>query len=125
MDLSRYDTREKSHEGVEIIARIDGEPITGDDDKPILWRIRGLADPEVHRLILQGRQSGSRTPDEVLQADLKLARIAVVGWSDNLSLDGEKVPFSKDAIARVFAIPLVRQAVLREVASDFHFMKGS
>lgn len=123
-DLSRFDTREKAHEGVDIPLVIRGETVMGADDKPVTFRIKGLHDPEVHRLILQGRAGGSRTPDEVLQADLKLARAAVIGWSDNLTLDGEPVPFSRENIARVFAIPLVRQAVLAEVANEAVFMNG-
>lgn len=121
MELSNFDTREKSHEGVEIPLVIDGETVLGDDDKPITFTIRGLADPEVHKLILQGRRSPNRTPEEVLEADLKLARAAVIGWSDNWTLKGEKVPFSKQAIKDVFSVPAIRRSVLAEVADERHF----
>lgn len=121
MELSNFDTREKSHEGVEIPLVIDGETVLGDDDKPITFTIRGLADPEVHKLILQGRRAPNRTPEEVLAADLKLARAAVIGWSNNWTLQGEKVPFSRQAIDKVFSVPAIRRAVLAEVADETHF----
>ena len=125
MDLSRFDTREKAHEGVDVPLVIDGETVYGDDEEPVTFRIRGLHDPDVHRLILQGRRAGPKqTPEEVLRADLQLARAAVIGWSDNWTLDGEKVPFSKAAIDRVFAVPAIRRTILAEVASEAHFMKG-
>lgn len=122
MDLSRYDTREKAHEGVDVPLVIEGETIHGDDDRPVTFRIKGLADPEVHRILLTMRRGDSRTPEEVLASDLKLARAAVIGWSDNWTLGGEKVPYSKGNIERVFAVPAIRRAVLAEVADDAHFM---
>ena len=122
MDLSRYDTREKAHEGVDVPLVIDGETILGEDDEPVTFRIKGLADPEVHKIILAMRRGESRTPEEVFASDMKLARVAVVGWSDNWSLAGEKVPYSKANIEKVFSVPLIRRAVLAEVADDAHFM---
>lgn len=125
MDLSRYDTREKAHEGADVPLVINGETIFGDDDEPITFRIRGMADPEVHKIILAGMRSGpSRTPEEALASDMKLARAAVVGWSDNWLLDGERVPFSRGAIEKVFAVPAIRKAILAEVGQDRHFTKG-
>jgi hypothetical protein len=123
MDLSRFDTRELAHAGVSVPLEIDGETVYGDDGLPVTFTIRGLAAPEVHRLILQGRRTVSRTPEEVLAADLKLARAAVIGWSDNWTLEGEKVPFSKAAIDKVFSVPAIRRSVLSEVAADAHFTK--
>ncbi len=84
MDLSRFDTREKAHEGVDVPLVIDGEAAYGDEDgQPITFRLKGLADPEVHKVILQMTKAASRTPEEVIAADLKLARAAVIGWSSS------------------------------------------
>lgn len=126
MDLSRFDTRDKSHEGVNVPLVINGEALYSEEDgEPLTFRLRGVADPEVQKIILQQRSAtAGRTPEEVLAADLKLARAAVVGWSDNWTLDGQKVPFSKKAIEQVFSIPAIRQAVLAEVFRNGHFMKG-
>ncbi len=124
-DLGSLDTREKAHEGAEVPLVVNGETFMGDDDKPVVFTIRGMADPEVHRLILQGQKTGSRTPAQVLEADLKLARAAVIGWSDNVKIDGQLVPFSRDAIATVFSIPVVRSAILAEVFVTANFMKGA
>ncbi len=125
MDLSRFDTREKAHEGVDVPLVIDGATIFGDDDAPITFRLKGLADPEVHKVILQMPKAASRTPEEVLASDLKLARVAVAGWSDNWTLDGEKVAFSRKAIETVFAVPAIRKAVLAEIFDAAHFMNGA
>lgn len=124
MDLSRYDTRELAHSGVDVPLVIDGETVYGDDNEPITFKIKGLADPEVHKLILQGRGSYKRTPEEVIASDLKLARAAVIGWSGNWTLEGAKVPFSRANIEKVFSVPAIRRAVLAEVAEDTHFTKG-
>ncbi|HEX8469971.1 MAG TPA: hypothetical protein VF633_02560 [Brevundimonas sp.] len=125
MDLTRYDTREKAHEGVDVPLIIDGETIIGDDDEPVTFRLRGIADPDVHRVILGLRRGDSRTPAEVLENDMRLARVAVAGWSGNWSLAGRKVPYSREGIAEVFAVPTIRRAVLAEVLEDSHFMNGS
>lgn len=124
MDLSRFDTREKAHEGVDVPLVINGETVYGDDDKPVTFRLRGLADPEVNKAHLQNRKSDAKTFDEVLASDLRLARAAVAGWSDNWTLDGEKVPFSRAAIDKVFAEPVLRSAILLEVYRTANFMKG-
>lgn len=125
MDLSRFDTREKAHEGVDIPLVINGETVLGDDDAPITFRVKGIHDPEVHRLILQKRKADTRTPEEVLASDLKLARAACIGWSDNWTLEGEKVPFSKQNIDKVFAVPAIRIVVLAEVFDSSRFMNGA
>lgn len=124
MDLSRFDTREKAHEGIDVPLVVNGETVFGDDDQPVTFRLRGVADPEVQKIALQQRRTESRTAEEVLASDLKLARAAVVGWSDNWTLGGEKVPFSRAAIETVFAVPAIRLAVLVEVYNSAHFMKG-
>lgn len=125
MDLSQFDTREKAHDGVEVDLVINGETILGEEDgEPVRFTIKGVADPDVHRLILAQRRATASTPDEVLAADLKLARVAVLGWSDNFTLAGEAIPFSRKAIDKVFALPLVRRAILAEVMNEARFTNG-
>lgn len=128
MDLSRFDTRERAHEGVSVPLVIDGETVYGDDDKPVTFQLRGIADPDVHKVILQMRKADSRTPEEVVASDLKLARVACVGWSDNWGIDQDdkgnlvKLPFSKANVEKVFAIPAIRKAVLSECFREANFM---
>ena len=122
MDISRFDTREKAHEGVSVPLVIDGETEMGHDGEPVTFRIKGLADPAVHRIILSMRRDESRTPAEVLASDMKLAHAAVIGWSSNWTLGGEALEFSRANVEKVFAIPLIRRAILAEVADDAHFM---
>lgn len=125
MDLDRFETREKAHEGVNIPLVVDGETQYGDDDQPITFKMKGLVDPEVHRLILQsGRTGGARTPEEVLASDLKLARASCLGWSDNWTLKGRKIAFSRSAVDEVFSVPVIRVAILGEVHKNAHFMNG-
>jgi hypothetical protein len=125
MDLSRFDTREKAHEGVDVPLVVGGETALGSDGQPVTFRLRGAHDPAVQQLLLAGRRAESRTPAEVLAADMKLARVAVLGWSDNLELDGERLAFSPEALGRLFAIPAIRKAVLAEVFDDARFMNGA
>jgi len=125
VDLNQFSTREKSHEGIDVALVINGETVYGDDEQPVTFRLKGVSDPEVQRVVLQTSKAPSRTPEEVLAADLKLARAAVVGWSDNWTLDGEKVPFSRSAIEKVFAEPVLRRAVLSATYDSSRFMKGA
>lgn len=125
VDLSQFDTREKAHEGVEVPLEIDGEVIKGDDGGPVTFTMKGIADPEVHTLILKGSKTDRRTSEEVMEADLKLARVACTGWSANFTLKGEKVPFTRDNITRVFSIPLIRRTILAKIYADQLFLKGS
>lgn len=126
MDLSRFETREKSHQGVNIPLVIGGEVVLGDDDKPVTFTMRGIADPEVNRVLLANLAAPpSRTQEEVLQSDLRLARASCVGWSSNWMHEGEKLEFSAASINRIFSVPVIRKALLGEIAKDKHFMKGA
>ncbi|EYD71596.1 hypothetical protein Rumeso_04997 [Rubellimicrobium mesophilum DSM 19309] len=104
---------------------IEGATQYGDDDKPITFKVKGLADPDVHRLYLQQARSPSKTPEEVLAADLRFAQVAVLGWSANWKLDGKAVPFSRGAVDKVFTIPAIRAAILSQVTKERHFMNGA
>lgn len=123
MDLSNFDPREAAELGVEIALKIDGEVIYGDDDEPITFTVKGVADPGIQEYLLKTRdREPARTPEEVFEGDMKLARLAVVGWSDNFEVEGEKFPFSKANIAKVMANPVVRRAILGEVLTEANFM---
>ena len=125
MDIDRFDTREKAHEGVEIPFVHRDQIVIGDDGQPVWFRMRGLDDPEVRRQVMTGMRGGqSRTPEEADAADMKLARASCVGWSDNWTHKGEKIPFSPKNIERVFAIPAFRKFYLPKVADDEAFMNG-
>lgn len=125
MDLSRFDTREKASAGVDVELVIDDEVIYGDDGKPVTFRIKGIADQEVYAAINSGTKSRDRTLEEVKQSDLKIARAAVVGWSDNFTVNGEKLPYSRENIAKVFETAAIRRAVLLKVMDEQRFMNGS
>ena len=125
MDLNRFDTRQKASAGVTVPLEIDGETRYGDDDQPITFTIKGMADEAVHALILKSRKAEQRTPKEVIEDDLKLARAAVTGWSGNFEVEGEKLPFARENIAKVFANPTVRRAVLAKVFDESVFMNGA
>jgi len=99
--------------------------VYGDDDEPIKFQTKGMADEAVHALILKQRTSTRRTPKEVLDDDMKLARAAVIGWTGNFEINGEKLEYSKANIEKVFANPTVRQAVLAKVFDQHVFMNGA
>lgn len=120
MDLSRFDTRDAAESGVDIPLVINGETVYGDDDQPVMFRLKGIADRDVHALMLKAKPG--KTPQEVLDADLRLAQVAVVGWSDNFTVRGEKIPYSRENVRRVMENPLVRRSVLAEVWNESNFM---
>lgn len=123
MDLSSFDPREAAESGVEIELKINGEVIYGLDDEPVTFTIKGVADPDVQEVLLKARKApDSSTPAEVLNSDLRLAKVAIIGWSDNFEVEGEKLPFSKANIAKVMANPVVRRNVLAEVWREANFM---
>lgn len=131
MDLRQLDTRQKSAEGVFVPLVVDGETIIGDDRKPVTFRIKGTADPAVMQALLLGvKQSAGGSPEQIMAGEMKLIRAAVIGWSDNWGIgdDAEgkpaKVAFSKENLERVFSIPALRTAIMREIATESHFRNG-
>ncbi len=125
MDLNQFDTRQKAEAGVRVPLEINGEIIYGDDDEPIEFEIKGMADEAVHALALKQGKSISRTPKEVHEGDMKLARTAVIGWTGNFEINGEKLEYSKSNVEKVFSNPTVRQAVLAKVFDQNLFMNGA
>jgi hypothetical protein len=125
MDLSKFDTRQKASEGIEAPLIIGEETVYGDDDKPVTFRTKGIADPEVHAALLKIVDGKGRTAKESAEFDMKLARIAIIGWSDNFEVEGEKLEYSKANIEKVCANPVVRKAVLSPIFDEKSFMKGS
>jgi hypothetical protein len=123
MDLSNFDPREAAETGIQVELKIDGEVIYGDDDAPITFTIKGVADPDVQEAMLKARGAPEyRTAEEVYNADMRLARVAVVDWSDNFDVRGQKLPFSKANLGEVFKNPVVRRAILAEVFREANFM---
>ena len=124
MDLSNFDPREAAETGVEIELKIDGEVVYSDeDDKPITFTLKGTYDPAVGELVMKDQNAPKhRTPEEAKKADMKLARAAIIGWSDNFTTNGEKLPFSKANIEKVLDNPVIRRAVLMEVFRQANFM---
>jgi hypothetical protein len=127
-NIFSYDTREKAQEGVEITLSIGDETVMGYDDKPVLWRIKGMADPEVAKAVLAvGRAGMSRTLEEMTDLEMKLVRAALTGWSDNLAAgddeDGKPilVPYSRENREKVCGIPDLRKALIGEIGKSSHF----
>jgi len=122
MDLNDFDPRPAATSGVDIPLVILGKPVMGDDGKPVTFRIKGSHDPAVAAYLLRADTSASKTTDEVMAKDMKLAQVALVGWSDNFTVNGKKPKFGPDGIAAVMDNPMVRQAVLREVWNTANFI---
>lgn len=123
MDLSKFDPRDGASRGVDVDLVVDGETVIGDDGQPVRFRIKGASDHTVHALLLRAPRKASKTPEEVLEADMRLARVAVVGWSDNFTVNGKKPEFSPAAVEDVMGNPVIRRAVLAEVFREANFMR--
>ena len=125
-DLNRFDTREKADAGVTFPLVIEGETIYGDDKKPVTFSIRGVNAPDIQQFFMASRRKkDAETPDEALQQDFALLRLAVNGWSDNFEVDGEKYAYSNDNVEKVFAIPALRGFVVGKITEARGFMKGA
>lgn len=126
MDLSQFDTREKAEQGVWFDLKLNGSFVKGDDGKRVRFKFKGINDPGVQQFFISARKKeDAETPDEVLADDLALMHLAVVDWTDNFTISGQKMPFSSDAIDIVFAIPVIRAWAVKQIASLRDFMNGS
>ena len=123
MDLHNLDTREKADAGVSFPLVIDGETIYGDDDKPITFSVRGVNAPEIRQYFIAAeKKKKPSTVDEVDANDMKLMRLAVNGWSNNFTVKGEKLEFSRANIDKVMENPTIRQFVVGKMVEQRAFM---
>ena len=123
MDLTNFDTRPASEAGVDINLVIDGEVIYGDDKKPVTFKVRGPADRRVQAYLLKlHRKPASSNPDDGAASDIAFAKVAVLGWSNNFEVGGEKLKYSEEAIGIIMENPVVRRAVISEVMKEANFM---
>lgn len=125
MDLDQFDIRAKAEDGVQVDLVINDETVIGDDGEPVWFLIKGAADPEVARLISAARKKTTKTVEDGIEQDMKILRAAVIGWSDNFVLRGERVPYSRKAVEQVFALHMVRVAIFEEIINTQNFMTGS
>jgi len=126
MDLHNLDTREKADAGVSFPLVVDGETIYGDDDQPITFSVRGVNAPEIRQYFIAAeKKKKPTTVDEVDASDMKLMRLAVNGWSDNFTVRGEKIEFSRANIDKVMENPTIRQFVVSKIIEQRAFMNGA
>lgn len=126
MDLAKFDTRENAEEGINIPLVIYGNEVLGDDEEPVVFKTKGIADPTVHGLVLKAMKAPDvMTAKEVVESDMRLCYAAIVGWSSNFLVEGEKLGFSKKNLERIMANPVVRKAVIAPIFDEARFMKGS
>lgn len=119
MDISNFDTRQKSDEGVDFKLKSNGKIVKGDDGKPITFKFRGIHNSAIAELF---RKSSNTPSDLITYGDIQaeqmdLAYLACVGWSSNFEVKGRKPEFSKESIEEIFGIPMfgafVRDSVLQ------------
>jgi len=123
MDLNILDTREKADAGVSFPLVIDGETIYGDDDKPIMFSVRGINAPDIRQyFITNDKKKPPTTVDEVDAKDMTLMKLAVNGWSDNFSVGKEKIPYSRANVEKVMANPTIRGFVVSKLTEQRAFM---
>lgn len=126
MDLSQFDTREKADAGVLFDLVIEGETIYGDDGNPVQFSVRGINAPDIQQYFLSAKkQPDPTTVGDVIEKDMKLLRLAVNGWSDNFEVNGEKHAYSRENVAKVFAVPALRGFVVSKLLEQRGFMKGA
>jgi hypothetical protein len=126
VDLSQFDTRAKSEEGVWFDLKINGRTVKGTDKKPVRFKFKGAGDPEVQQFFLSSRRKGDpETPEDALKDDLQLMRLATLDWTDNFQVDGKSCKFSRDNIDVVFSIPMIRAWAVGQIVNLQDFMQGS
>lgn len=121
MDLSRFDTRAKAEAGVDVPLVLGGEIVMGDDGEPVTFRLRGPADDRVADAVLRSLDKPGRTAKDAREADMRLLRVAVVGWSGNFDVAGERLTFSVESIEKIGAVPAIRRALVSEVLREANF----
>lgn len=123
MDLSNLDTREKADAGVSFPLVIEGETIYGDDDQPITFSVRGINAPDIRQYFISNeKKKPPTTVGEVDEKDMKLMRMAVNGWSNNFSINGEKIEYSRANIEKVMEIPTIRGFIVSKMTEMRAFM---
>lgn len=125
MDLSSFDPRQKAADGVIFDLVIDDQTIIGTDGKPVTFTVKGIHDKGVRRVWMASAKKTSTTPEQAEAEDMKLAKAAVIGWSENFTVDGKSVKSDPANIPKVFDNPVVRASVLAKIVDLHAFMKGS
>ena len=98
MDLARFDMSAAASAGADLHLKhpATGEKLFCEDGSPFVVRVLGNDAPTVKdafRSIKEKRAKGTMTEEEAAQ---EMVAVCVVGWSDDMELDGKPFKYSPD-----------------------------
>lgn len=103
MDLAKYDVRAAANAGAELQLRSpfdNKEKLIDADGNPLIIYVLGRDSNRVNekqKEIERRKAEGEEISNE--KAGIELIAASITGWSDNLGIDGEPLPYSpKNAI---------------------------
>jgi len=103
MDLSKFDVSAAASAGADLHLKhpATGEELFCDDGSPFAIRVLGHdaeSVQEAFRAIREKRAKGDLTEDQAAQ---RMVAHTIVGWPDDLTLDGEPLPYSPQNAMRL------------------------
>ena len=132
MDLASLSIRQ-AEEGVTLTLKhpVTGGILTNTDGAAITLTVIGQDAAkyrQARNALIEKRPTGkTQLPMSYLEAEsLELSCAAVIGWSDNVVLDGQALAFSPANVRRVFVLlPWIKEQVDDFVAERSHFLPAS
>lgn len=136
MDFNQFDTATLADKGAPIkILDPSRNTMIGDDGEPVIFYIKGQDSStfisHMNRVEAEvSRQDGKteRTPEQREEDGNSLLAAMTTGWSDNWTLDGEKLSFSETNAKRFYAdrrFRFVREQINRAIMDRRHFLPSA
>ena len=131
MDISNYDTREKSSEGIEWTIKDEwGDDIISEvDGQPIKIRTKGLDTPEAQARIakinkgLKPKSDMTAYGKAIENSDAKLFAWFIIGWTDNMMHEGEPFKYSPENAFKLMKVAFFRDQQAEVLRDRSNFMK--
>lgn len=128
IDLGAFDTRKGAEEGMELTLRApNGVELKG-------FRIRGMdsatyqaaSAAQRRRFMQQARRQRALSAAEVDEETYELAAELLIGWPDNLTLEGQPFAFNKaNAVAFLKRFPWAHEQIAEAAAVRENFLPRS
>ncbi len=139
-DLGAIETRKYAEQGVffPILHSVTGEPIVDDKGEQLKIKISG-ADASRIKTAVEEREAARKAADATekppaIQSSWQKREQDVIddlvllteGWTDNIELDGQPFPFSKENAAVLYSrFPEIAEQMTRKATNRLNFMPTS
>lgn len=134
IDLAALDIKTGAEEGrkLDLVHPTTGEPlgmwilVLGADSEAYLEQMREFNRRSIERL--KRNQRAKLTPEESEAQSLEVLVAITRGWSDNIKLDGQLLPFSAENARRLYAdkrLGWIPEQIYRGVHDRANFLQSS